>query len=58
MIKSVIRINSLSGELWEIEQVEDSVICSGILNRECDVLPPGNRSAAIPDDAQHNTIFP
>ena len=51
------RNNSLSGELWDIAQVEDSVIFRGILNRECHVLPPGNNSAAIPADAQHNTIF-
>ena len=51
------RNNSPSGELCDIAQVEDSVICRGILNRECDVLPPGNKSAAIPEDAQHNTIF-
>jgi hypothetical protein len=31
---------------------------SGILKRECDVLPPGSKSAAIPDEATASAIFP
>ena len=43
----------------EILHVLDECECKGILNRECEVLPPGSNKAAIPEDATHNTIsFP
>jgi len=33
------------------------MVAIGILNFECDVLPPGNNKDAIPLDATVNTIF-
>ena len=58
MIKSVFISNSTNGELCIILQVDDYVILSGILNRECEVHPTGKIKAAIPEEPQHKTIFP
>ena len=39
-------------------QVEDLLMTIGILNRECDILPPGSNRAAFPEEAIQSTIFP
>lgn len=38
--------------------MESSVQSSGILKSECAVLPLGNKSDAMPDEATQRTIFP
>jgi hypothetical protein len=42
----------------EILHVEVSFNLIGILNRECAVLPPSIKSAAIPEEATGNAISP
>ena len=42
----------------EILHVENSSSLNGILNRECAVLPPLIKSAAIPEEATANAISP
>jgi hypothetical protein len=38
--------------------IEFCLISNGILKRECGVLPPGNNSATIPDEAATSAILP
>lgn len=39
-------------------QVEYSLMIIGILNRECDIVPPGTNNAAIPEEVTERTIVP
>jgi hypothetical protein len=41
-----------------ISHIEFYFISSGILKRECGVLPPGSNNAAIPDEATASGTFP
>ena len=58
MISAVSLIRFARGEFWKIEHTEDSLICIGIANLECAVLPPGSKVAAIPLEATVKTIPP
>ena len=49
---------SASWEFLLILHVESSCTSIGILNRECDVQPPGSRSAAMLEDVMQRTILP
>ncbi|PVH38707.1 hypothetical protein PAHAL_5G331500 [Panicum hallii] len=57
IIREVFLIKSASVVPLLISQIAVSSRSTGILKRECAVLPPGNNNEATPEEATARTIF-